>query len=160
MNTASHQGFSLVSPESNERFITRIHALTPRSQALWGKMNVTQMLMHCNIVLRNGLGDVKLPKVWIGLIIGNSFKKKILTEGFGKNIPTLKGAKMTDITIVDEHQFEQERTKIIDLLRRFSSGGLRAITHRPHPFFGKMTQAEWDVFEAKHLDHHLRQFGV
>ncbi len=156
MNTSSHQGFSLVSSESSERFITRIHALTPHAQALWGKMNVTQMLMHCNIVLRNGLGEVKLKRVWIGLIIGNSFKKKILTDGFGKNIPTLKEAKMTAITIVDEHQFEQERTTMIDLLRRFSSGGLRVITHRPHSFFGKMTQAEWDAFEAKHLDHHLR----
>jgi hypothetical protein len=160
MNSASHQDFSLVSPESNERFIARIHALTPDAQALWGKMNVTQMLMHCNIVLRNGLGDVKLPKVWIGLIIGNSFKKKILTEGFGKNIPTLKGAKMTEVKVIDEQQFEQERVTSIALLRRFSSGGLPVITYRPHPFFGKMTQNEWDVFEAKHLDHHLRQFGV
>jgi hypothetical protein len=160
MNTASHQGFSLVSSENSERFITRIHALTPHAQALWGKMNVTQMLMHCNIVLRNGLGEVKLKRVWIGLLIGNSFKKKILTDGFGKNIPTLNEAKMTAITIVDEQQFEQERMTMIDLLRRFSSGGLPVITYRPHPFLGKMTQNDWDVFEAKHLDHHLRQFGV
>lgn len=160
MKTSSNQDFSLISPENSERFIARINTLTPHSQALWGKMNVTQMLMHCNIVLRNGLGDVKLKRVWIGLLIGNSFKKKILVDGFGKNIPTLKEAKMTEGQVIDEQQFEQERRTSIVLLRRFSSGGLPVITDGPYPFFGKMTQKEWDVFEAKHLDHHLRQFGV
>jgi len=30
-------------------FVTRINNLTPESQALWGKMNVGQMLAHCNV---------------------------------------------------------------------------------------------------------------
>ncbi|MFK0731748.1 MAG: hypothetical protein ACIWVG_11410, partial [Gloeotrichia echinulata HAB0833] len=46
MNTQPNQDFSLVSPESSERFIARINTLTPRSQALWGKMNVTNQTLH------------------------------------------------------------------------------------------------------------------
>ena len=30
----------------------------------------------------------------------------------------------------------------------------------PHPMFGKFTMEQWGKMEYKHLDHHLRQFGV
>lgn len=29
-----------------------------------------------------------------------------------------------------------------------------------HPAFGPLSGREWDVLSWKHLDHHLRQFGV
>ena len=29
-----------------------------------------------------------------------------------------------------------------------------------HPAFGKLTAREWGVFGYRHMDHHLRQFGV
>jgi hypothetical protein len=29
-----------------------------------------------------------------------------------------------------------------------------------HPFFGPMTAEEWGIISYKHLDHHLKQFGV
>jgi oxepin-CoA hydrolase/3-oxo-5,6-dehydrosuberyl-CoA semialdehyde dehydrogenase len=31
--------------------------------------------------------------------------------------------------------------------------------HTPHPGFGLLTYEEWDLFHAKHMDHHLGQFG-
>jgi hypothetical protein len=30
----------------------------------------------------------------------------------------------------------------------------------PHPKFGPLTAQEWGKLGYKHLDHHLRQFGV
>ena len=29
-----------------------------------------------------------------------------------------------------------------------------------HPFFGKMSAKDWGLIAHKHMDHHLRQFGV
>ena len=29
-----------------------------------------------------------------------------------------------------------------------------------HPFFGRLSRRSWGVLGYKHLDHHLRQFGV
>jgi uncharacterized protein DUF1569 len=29
-----------------------------------------------------------------------------------------------------------------------------------HPVFGKMTEQAWCVFAYRHMDHHLRQFGI
>ncbi len=30
----------------------------------------------------------------------------------------------------------------------------------PHPTFGPLTKSEWGQLGWKHIDHHLRQFGV
>jgi len=30
----------------------------------------------------------------------------------------------------------------------------------PHPLFGAFTSQQWGQMQYKHLDHHLRQFGV
>lgn len=155
-SSLENQQYSIVSPEANAEFILRIRALSVHSSPQWGRMNVAQMLDHCKIVLQSALGEVKLKRVWIGLLIGKTFKKQILgTQGFGKNIPTLKEAKISD-----KREFESEQEQVIALLQRFASGGIQVLTTRVHPFFGKMSPEEWDVFEAKHLDHHLRQFGV
>ena len=34
------------------------------------------------------------------------------------------------------------------------------LTKAAHPFFGPMTAGEWDLLMARHLDHHLLQFGA
>ena len=31
---------------------------------------------------------------------------------------------------------------------------------RPHPIFGRMSQADWMRWAYLHMDHHLRQFGA
>ncbi len=44
------------------------------------------------------------------------------------------------------------------LVRRFAAAGPAGLSREPHPFFGSLTTAEWEVLMWKHLDHHLRQF--
>jgi len=34
------------------------------------------------------------------------------------------------------------------------------ITVMNHPFWGKMTYKDWNKLMWKHIDHHLKQFGV
>jgi len=46
------------------------------------------------------------------------------------------------------------------LIDRFAVGGPQCCTKHPHTFFGQMTPEEWATLMYKHLDHHLRQFGV
>ena len=62
--------------------------------------------------------------------------------------------------IADERDLGAEREKLTGLIERFSAGGVGGCTKHPHSFFGKMTPEEWAVLMYKHLDHHLRQFGV
>jgi len=79
----------------------------------------------------------------------------------GKDGPIAKNAPTADEFIVtDERDLEREREKLLGLIDRFAAGGPDACTTNPHAFFGPMTPQEWAILQYKHLDHHLRQFGV
>jgi len=111
----------------------RIDRLAPDTKNHWGKMNVSQMLAHCNKSLETAMGE----------------------KPFGKNSPTDKS-----YIFKDPLNFEEEKRKLKTSLTKFFEGGPSNSTKYPHPFFGKFTEEEWGVFTWKHLDHHLRQFGV
>jgi hypothetical protein len=147
---------SLFHAADHERLVARINTLTPASQAQWGTMNVAQMLAHCQVPLRIALGDMKPASTLLNRLVGRMLKGMILRRPeFRKNSPTFKEA-----VIADERSFEQEHANLLGLVRRLAEGGTAAITTDPHPFFGKLTPEEWDNLQSKHLDHHLRQFGV
>lgn len=136
--------------------IQRFEKLTPGSQRQWGKMNVAQMLAHCNMSMETAMGKHSIKRVFIGRIIGPLLKKKVLGEKpFGKSSPTDKS-----YIFPADLKFEDEKPKTIASIQQFFEGGPSKCTTYPHPFFGHFTPEQWAVFQWKHLDHHLRQFGV
>jgi hypothetical protein len=149
---------SLFNSIDNAEIIVRINQLTPQSTGAWGKMNVSQMLQHCTMPLKVAYGDVKLKKTFIGFLFGRIARKKMAESGipFKKNLPTDK------YFIIKEAlpDFDQSRNELLTLVKRFTVEGPDGITKDPHPFFGKLTSQQWDILQWKHLDHHLRQFGV
>ncbi len=146
---------SLFNPNDNNEIIERINNLKPDSKSEWGKMNVSQVLAHSQAPLRVAFGEVKLKRGLLGILFGKMAKKKLLAETFKKNMPTDKA-----FIVVDDRNFEEEKNKLIKLVRRFAEDGPGGITKETHPFFGELTSEEWDALQWKHLDHHLRQFGV
>jgi hypothetical protein len=136
--------------------LERIERLGPESQRQWGKMNVAQMLAHCHVSLETAMGDNVIRRPLIGRLIGSFFKSRALNEKpFTRNSPTDGSYKFTD-----NRDFAEEKSKMISAVKKFSEGGPAGCTKYPHPFFGHFTPEEWAVFQWKHLDHHLRQFGV
>ena len=147
---------NLFQPESATGIVMRIARLKPTAQALWGKMNVAQMLAHCKAPLEVALGDRILKHSFIGWLFGKMAKRKMLKESpLQHHLPT-DGS----FVIKNERNFSDEQEQLFALIRRFAETDPAAIAARIHPFFGKMTIDEWGVLEWKHLDHHLRQFGV
>ena len=147
---------SLFNETDNRALIARFEQLQPDSPALWGKMNVAQMLAHCQVPLQVAYGDVKLKRRLIGILFGGWAKRKLSTDKpWNKNMPT-------DPTFVmaTQHDFETEKNKLRPLIERFAKNGPSGITKDPHPFFGKLTAEEWDRLQWNHLNHHLTQFGV
>lgn len=148
---------SLFDKKTAEKFIDRIYKLGPGTQPQWGKMNVAQMLKHCQMPLDIAAGN-KRPATnpVIRFLFGKRGKRE-LVEGheFKRNLPTFREAR-----IMEQCDFEKEREHLITLIRDFQEGGTAALTDKPHPFFGRMSVADWDTLQVKHLDHHLRQFGV
>ncbi|HZL25934.1 MAG TPA: DUF1569 domain-containing protein [Acidobacteriaceae bacterium] len=60
----------------------------------------------------------------------------------------------------DDRDLETELERLLGFIDRFAGAGADGCTKHPHTFFGPMTPMEWAGFMYKHLDHHLRQFGV
>jgi hypothetical protein len=147
---------SLFNPNDNNELIERLEKLTPNSAALWGKMNVAQMLSHLQEPIKVATGEAKLKHSLLGMVFGRMAKKKMLAqENFSKNLPTAP-------TFIrkGEFDFEQEKATTISLIKNFAVKGPGVLSKNPHPFFGKMTVEEWDTLGWKHIDHHLKQFGV
>lgn len=148
---------SLFNSSQNQKIVNRINELTIESQPLWGKMNVAQMLAHCQAPLNVAFGDLKLKRGMMGILFGSIIRKKLTKDEkpFDRNLPTDKG-----FLVVDQREFDKEKSKLVHLVEKFEKVGPAGITKEAHPFFGKMTEQEWDAIQWKHLDHHLRQFGV
>jgi len=147
---------NLFDPSAAEEILSRFDKLQPDSKALWGKMNVAQMLAHIQVPTQVALGDRKLKQSLPGLLFGRIAKKKLLSEKpFPTSLPTDPSFLMKG-----DHDFQTEKQKALALLNRLAAGGESALTKNTHPFFGKMTADEWGILTWKHMDHHLRQFGV
>lgn len=135
----------------------RIGSLQIDSQRQWGEMSVAQTVAHCASGLEMALGEIKPPRALVGRLIGWAIKPKVVgdDEPFRRNSPTVG-----QLVIRGERNLDVERVRLCSLIDEFASGGTSVCTTHPHPFFGRLTPAEWAVIMYKHLDHHLRQFGV
>jgi len=133
--------------------ITRINKLSPQSQAVWGKMNVAQMLAHCQMPLGVATGKHTLKRNFLLSLIGPFFKNKLFDDKpFKHSLPTDKS-----FIIVSPQEFQTEKQNLVDMINSFSE---TTMSGEPHPFFGKLTKEQWSKGTWKHLDHHLNQFGV
>ncbi len=147
---------SLFESATNQKIIDRINKINPHSKAEWGKMNVAQMLLHAQAPFKVAFEELKLKRSIAGLLFGGIARKQLTgTKPFGKNLPTDK-----NFLVTGNPDFEKEKTKLIELVNKFYVSGPVGITKNAHPFFGKLNIQEWDTLLYKHLDHHLRQFGV
>lgn len=139
-----------------EEILGRVNKLTPTTKALWGKMNVSQMLAHCVVGMKSGTGDIKIERPLFAKILGGFFKKGFVgPKPFPRNSPTGK-----EFIVGGEKEFNTEKELLISLINKFYMGGENNVTKHEHGFVGKLTPTEWGVVMYKHLDHHLNQFGV
>jgi hypothetical protein len=120
-------------------------------------MTVSQMLSHTSLALEMAVGDLKPKRMMIGRIIGPFITKLAL----GNDRPLKRESPTApDLVVRNEPRFAEERERLTRLVDRFAAGGPSKVTTHPHTFFGRLTPAQWSELMYKHLDHHLRQFGV
>ena len=147
---------SIFEASASAAILDRLGKLQPAAPAQWGKMTVSQMLAHCQHPVLVALGDKKLKQSFIGMLFGSIAKKSLLKEKpFPKSLPTAP-----EFLVKDERRFNEEKQKLQQLVQRLATTDTSSLAAIPHPFFGKMTAAEWGQLNWKHLDHHLKQFGA
>jgi hypothetical protein len=137
---------------------TRLGKLEPQSPRHWGKMTAAQMLAHCSVSMQWAVGELVPEKGPLpARLIGRLVKPMVLRNEapLRKNSPTAKS-----LMVTNERDLGNERARLSELIDKFAAGGAAGCTRHPHSFFGKMTPEEWAILTYKHLDHHLRQFGV
>jgi hypothetical protein len=136
----------------------RIRQLRPESVRQWGTMSVAQAVTHCAVGLEIVTGQrVPSKAAFPFRMIGKIIKPMALgnDEPMRRNSPTAK-----EFLVKDHQDLEPEQERLCGLIDRFAAGGPEGCTRHPHGFFGRLTPMEWSALMYKHLDHHLRQFGV
>lgn len=147
---------SLFDETTYREVLGRLDKIDSETQPDWGKMNAGQMMRHCQMPLELALGKTTIPKPnFFMKLLMKSFKKGMYDDKlWKKNIPTPK-----QFRVEDNRDFSKEKSKLTELATEFY--GTREQTERePHPAFGYFTYDQWGQMQYKHLDHHLRQFGV
>jgi hypothetical protein len=135
------------------QLIDRVRALRPDSQRRFGKMSVDQMLWHVNGALEAALGQRDLtPRKFP--IPRPLLKFLVMNLPWGKGAPTA-----SELVPSGSYDFEAERAKCIRLIDALSAKSMNE-SWSDHPAFGRMSGRDVSRLQAKHLNHHLRQFGV
>lgn len=147
---------NLFDKDTYDEITGRLNSLTPSAQRQWGKMNAAQMLAHCKAAFRVPLSDRKMPRSFLGLMVGWMIKSKLYNDDpWKQNLPTAP-----EFKISGEKDFEKEKLELSGLINTFYTRGPGNVGKFPHPMFGTFTQPQWGQAMYKHLDHHLKQFGV
>jgi hypothetical protein len=148
---------NLFQTERVDEIKRRLRQLRPDSQRQWGTMRPAQMLAHCSAGIQMATGEIRPTRALIGRIIGPAVKRVAFRdeEPFRRNSPTAK-----ELIVVNCASFESELSRLGALIDSFTVSGRAGCTSHPHAFFGPLTPDEWAILMYKHLDHHLRQFGV
>ena len=134
--------------------VRRLKTLRPDSARKWGKMSVSQMLWHVNEAMEGALGRitsepmrVPLPRVLLKFLV--------LNAPWGKGAPTLKRW----IPQSDRYDFALERDRCCRLVDELAARPVDDVWP-DSPTLGRMSGREVSRLHAKHLNHHLTQFGA
>ena len=133
--------------------LNRIRALRPDSERRWGKMTIDQMLWHVNEALAGALGKISLPPEKAPLP-RPIMKFLVINLPWPKGVPTSAPYKARAT-----HDFEGERARCLRLIDELAAKPLES-EWPDSPILGRMSGRDHTRMQAKHLNHHLTQFGV
>jgi len=140
-----------------DELVARINALTPDAAARWGRMSVVQMLSH---LVQSGelpfVASVPDRSNWASRMLLKPLVLYVLP--IPKNVPTARALDQAQAGTAPA-DFEADRRELLASIERMCALG-EDFDWAAHPTFGKMNRRQWGLLAHKHLDHHLKQFGV
>lgn len=148
---------NIFSSEVCEEIIARINQLAVQSTPEWGKMNVEQMLAHCNVTYEL-VFENKHPKP--NALV--RFLLKVFVKNYVVSDRPFKRSSQTSpaFIITNDRDFETEKSRLIDYINQVQKLGSAYFDGKESHSFGVLKATEWNAMFYKHLDHHLKQFGV
>ena len=148
---------NIFSKDVSDQLIKRINQLTPSTQPKWGKMNVAQMLAHCNVTYEITFENTHpKPGKFKQAILKLLVKKGVVNDvPYKQNSPTAPVFK-----VASQQDFEKQKERLIAYLNKAVDLGENTFDGKEYPNFGVLNKQEWSNMFYKHLNHHLTQFGV
>jgi len=141
-----------------QQLTERINRLSPDTKALWGKMTVAQMLAHCAASIQMAYGDIPSKirtSKWTAFTTTLLYVELLPFPKKAMAPPEINLEKKLKCT----GSFEEEKVKLIEQLNRTATTPAD-YKFKPHPVFHKLSHRQWGKLAFKHIDYHLRQFGV
>lgn len=144
---------NIFNPAHRQELLQRVDALKPDSQRLWGTLSVEGMINHIGRQLLVGLGEIEVPPKSSPMALPGVRWLMICV------VPWPKGAQTApQLLPADPESFESEKAGFHRLVESFVEQEPRGFS--PHPLFGSLSTGLWGQLAYRHVDHHLRQFGV
>lgn len=141
-----------------QNLINRINQLQADTQPQWGKMNAPQMLAHLNVAYEMTYEDIHpKPNFFMRFMLKTFVKKAVCgPKPYAKNTRTAPQF----VTTGTSKDFEKEKKRLIDYMTKTQQLGATHFNNKESHSFGPLTTEEWNRMFAKHIEHHLTQFGV
>ncbi len=146
---------SLWQSASRAHLAQRAARLTAEAPPQWGRMTCPQMLAHVNDALRMATGELVAARR------AGPLRYFPLKQLFAYWLPIPKGVPTSPelLARIDRAQFAAEAAEFPAMLERFAARPPDAVMPE-HPAFGSLGRSGWGLLAFRHVDHHLRQFGV
>jgi hypothetical protein len=149
---------SLAIPGAIEELVSRVQTIQPEAKRHWGLMTAHEMLCHLADSFRIVLGERPVVMVPANRVTRHLMRLVAL------HVPLRWPRGIRTVPEVDPKRdgtrpsaFEADRQAVLTLLQRFAANDAR---YARHPMFGAMSRHDWMIWGYRHMDHHLRQFGV
>jgi hypothetical protein len=137
--------------------INRIEKLSPETKPLWGKMDASKMLAHCNVTYEMIYENIHpKPNGFMRFILKLLIKPTVVTDKPYKH----NSQTAPEFIISSDKDFNTEKARLIEYMNRTLALGENHFEGKESRSFGKLKTSEWNNMLYKHLDHHLTQFGV
>ena len=149
---------TILSTKSVAELILRVNKLQPDSKGSWGRMTVEEMMVHCVAGIQLGLGELP-AKIRVDPV--RAALARLLFVDF---LPLPKLAQAPPEMNVEKKlktrlAFNDAKEELIRHIKKMETVSDQ---HQfpVHPIFRKLSRRQWSKLAYKHLDHHLKQFGV
>jgi hypothetical protein len=132
----------------------RLGHLQVDAPARWGKFTAPQMLIHIVDALRMANGEIETRPKNLPIRFTPIKQLVVYWLPFPKGAPTAP-----ELLNQEPGDWAENLAKLRTQIDSFGSRDPKA-AWPIHPAFGKMTPKAWGVLGYRHIDHHLKQFGV
>lgn len=147
---------SLHHTEARLSIKTRLLALQPEQQPKWGSLNTAKLMAH----LIDSFAMVFSEKDNItpgGVFFATTLGQWLIIRS---PVPWPKGVQVPpEFFATDPVDFAADRQRVLAYLDRFAQPPQR-FQWAPSPEFGVLTWRQHGYLQYRHVQHHLKQFGV